>query len=321
MSTSQLARFFRDGKPLSWVINRYGEPAAFSASTILGGLVLIITILVPGSITARAQEGSLPNKSCYTLFNPTPDKYMREMSPDRPDKTDSPFTVDAGHFQIEMDFANFTYDAPSSERGNIRSASYQVAPMNLKVGVLNNMDFQLVLSSWQWQRIEDKSTGTIEQRSGFGDVTPRVKVNLVGNDGGFLAVALIPFLKLPTNQDHLGNRAVEGGVGIPYAFDIPGWDVGFQTTFSFNRNDVGHGYHMECDNSVSIGHPLIGKLSAYAEFFSSISTQRGAGWIGTVDTWLTYQVNKNLWLDGGAYIGVTGAADDWHPWVGMTWRY
>ena len=20
-------------------------------------------------------------------------------------------------------------------------------------------------------------------------------------------------------------------------------------------------------------------------------------------------------------IGVTAAADDWHPWVGMTWRY
>jgi Putative MetA-pathway of phenol degradation len=287
----------------------------------LCGLAWVVASLTAGCVTARAQEASWPNKSCYTLFNPTPDKYMREMSPDRPDKTDSPFTVDAGHFQIEMDFANFTYGSPSSERDNIRSVSYQIAPMNLKVGVLNNMDFQLVLSPWQWQRIEDKSAGSIEQRSGFGDIIPRVKVNLVGNDGGFLALALIPFLKLPTNQDHLGNRAVEGGVGIPYAFDIPGWDVGFQTTFSFNRNDVGHGYHMECDNSVSIGHPLIGKLSAYMEFFSSVSTERGAGWVGTVDTWLTYQFNKNLRVDGGAYIGATGAADDWHPWLGMTLRY
>ena len=84
----------------------------------------------------RAQETPTPDKSGYNLFNPTPDDYMREMSPDRPDKTDSPITVDAGHFQLEMDFANLTYDAPNSERGNVKSEDYQIAPMNLKVGVL-----------------------------------------------------------------------------------------------------------------------------------------------------------------------------------------
>ena len=31
-----------------------------------------------------------------------------------------------------------------------------------------------------------------------------------------------------------------------------------------------------------------------------------------MDTWLTYQVHKNLRLDGGIYLGVTPVADDWH---------
>jgi hypothetical protein len=31
------------------------------------------------------------------------------------------------------------------------SENYQIAPMNLKVGVLNNMDFQLVLMPYQWE--------------------------------------------------------------------------------------------------------------------------------------------------------------------------
>ena len=35
---------------------------------------------------------------------------MREMSTDRPDKTESPYTVDAGHFQIEWDLFNFERD-------------------------------------------------------------------------------------------------------------------------------------------------------------------------------------------------------------------
>ena len=275
---------------------------------------------------AAAQETSTggtntPDKTGYNLFNPTPDEYMREMSPDRPDKTDSPFTVDAGHFQLEMDFANFTYDAPNSERGNVKTEDYQIAPMNLKVGVLNNTDFQLVLAPWQWERTEDRSAGTTEQKSGFGDITPRVKVNLIGNDGGFFALALIPFVKLPTSQDHLGNDSVEGGLGIPFAFDVPNWDVGFQTTFNCNHDGVGSGYHAEFNNSVSIGHAVIGKLSYHVEFFSSVSTEQNSDWIGTFDTWFTYQANKNLCFDAGVYIGVTPSADDWHPWVGMTWRY
>ena len=269
----------------------------------------------------NAQEAALPDKSAYTIFNRTPDEFMRELNADRPDKTDCPFTVDAGHFQVEMDFANLTYNRPNSQRGNVQSTAFDVVPMNLKVGLLNNLDFQLVFTPFHWERNDNRDSRKITQNSGFEGMTPRFKVNLLGNDGGFLAVALIPFLKLPTSQDHLGNGGVEGGLGIPYAFDIPGWEVGLQTTFRFNCNETGGGRHTEFDNSISIGHRVVGNLSGYVEFFSNVSREQEATWVGTVDTWLTYQFNKSLRLDGGVYIGVTRAADDWHPWIGMTWRY
>ena len=246
---------------------------------------------------------------------------MRELSADRPDKTDCPFTVDAGHFQLEMDDANFTYDAPTAAHGNLKTERYQLAPMNIKVGVLNNMDFQLVFQPYQGQRTEDKTTGAVENDAGFGDITPRIKVNLVGDDGGFVAIALIPYVKFPTAKRSFGDGAYEGGVGIPYAFDVPGWDVGFQTTVACDHDNVGSGYHADIANSISIGHAVIGALEYHVEFFSSVSTERNSDWVGTFDTWLTYQVNKNMVLDAGVYIGVTAAADNWHPWVGMTWRY
>lgn len=44
----------------------------------------------------RAQEAPLPDKNRDTLFYPTPAEYLRELSPDRPDKTESPCAVDAG---------------------------------------------------------------------------------------------------------------------------------------------------------------------------------------------------------------------------------
>src|SRR5262249_5703166 len=123
-----------------------------------------------------------------------------------------------------------------------------------KVGLLNNVDLQLVLAPYRHMRIKDETTGATEYRSGFGDVTPRVKVNLAGNDGGFFALGLIPFVKFPTAQEHLGNGAYEGGVGIPYTFEVSSWDVGFQTTFSGIHDDIGNRYHAEFANSVSVGH-------------------------------------------------------------------
>jgi hypothetical protein len=276
---------------------------------------------MPGLAADMGDATASPDKSHYNLFSPTPDEFMRELAADRPDKTDCPFTVDAGHFQLEMDFANLTYNSPNGERGHVQSTAFEAAPMNLKVGLLNNVDFQLVFTPYRWERTDNRDSRKITENSGFEGITPRFKINLLGNDGGFLAVALIPFLKLPASQDHLGNGAAEGGLGIPYAFDIPGWDVGLQSTFRFNRNETDSGRHTEFGNSISVGHRLIGNFSGFVEFFSNVSTEQGSTWVGTVDSWLTYEVSKNLRLDGGVYIGVTPAADDWHPWLGMTWRY
>jgi len=270
---------------------------------------------------AAAEEGNKPSpdKSGYNLFNPTPRALLRELSADRPDKTDCPFTVDAGHFQVEMDFANLTYTRASSQ-GMARLRSYEAAPMNLKIGLLNNLDFQFVCTPYRWERTDAVAARPTAEKSGFDGVTPRLKVNLLGNDGGFFALGLIPFVRVPLSRG-INHGSLEGGVGIPYALDLPGWDLGFQSGFHLNHNGETSGYHIEFDNSVSIGHPIMGKLSASVEFFSSVNTERGAGWVGTVDTWLTIQVTQNWRLDGGVYMGVTRAADDWHPFVGMTRRF
>lgn len=267
--------------------------------------------------TSRASQ----DKSGFNLFNPVPQELMRDMAPERPDKTDSPFTLDAGHFEVEMDFANLTYNGPNSERGKTRSTAVEVAPMNLRVGLLNNVDFQVMFTTYRWEETKDLRQGRVETKDGFDGITARLAVNILGNDSGFFALGLIPFINAPLHSGDLGNNSVEGGMGIPYSFNIPGWDVGFQTVFRANRNEIGAGYHAEFDNSVSIGHSLIGKLSIAAEFFSTVSAERGAEWIGTMDTWLYYQVNRNVRLDGGVFIGVTPTADDWHPWLGMTWRF
>ncbi len=192
------------------------------------------------SPTNAPAEGVRPDKSSYHLFNPTPASLMREMSTDRPDKTESPFTVDAGHFQLEMDLATHTRDHDTANGADVKTRSYSAAPMNLKAGLLNNVDLQVVIETYNWVRTEDRTARTIARQSGFGDVIPRLKLNLWGNDGGTTAFGLMPFVKIPSNQDHLGNRAVEGGLILPFAMELPaGFSLGMMTEFDFNENQVG----------------------------------------------------------------------------------
>lgn len=58
----------------------------------------------------RAFADEPPDKNGYNLFHATPDALLREMATDRPDKTESAYSVDAGHYQIEMDLLTYTYD-------------------------------------------------------------------------------------------------------------------------------------------------------------------------------------------------------------------
>ena len=57
------------------------------------------------------------------------------------------------------------------------------------------------------------------------------------------------------------------------------------------------------------------------EFFSAVSTERDAGWVGTFDAGLIYELAKNILLNTGVNIGVTRSADDWNGFVGLAWRF
>jgi hypothetical protein len=120
------------------------------------------------------------NKWQYNLFNPTPRALMREMSTDRPDKTESAYTVDAGHFQFEADVVSFGVDRWNADGERVFGVN--VANVNLKAGLYYNVDLQLVVENYVYEQV--RADGATVRKSGFGDLTTRLKVNLWGNDGG-----------------------------------------------------------------------------------------------------------------------------------------
>jgi hypothetical protein len=262
------------------------------------------------------------DKSGYNLFRRTPDQLLRELITDRPDKTESPYTVDAGHYQLETDLLSYTFDRP--EVGGTRStvSTFAIAPINFKVGLLNNTDLQVVAQTYNLQRARDHDANMSDVISGFGDVLVRLKTNLWGNDRGATAFGVMPFVKLPSNQHHLGNRALEGGIIFPLAIKLPReWELGAMTELDYLQNSTGSDYHKEFINSVTVGHSIMGGLAGYLEFFSAVSTEGTADWIGTFDFGFTYQVTANFQLDAGMNVGVTRSADNLNPFIGFSVRY
>jgi hypothetical protein len=278
---------------------------------------LFLTLAALG-VAAQETNAIPPDKSGYNLFNLVPENLMRDLSPDRPDQIESPFTVDAGHYQLEMDFANFTYD----KTGGTTMEAWAVGDFNLRIGLLNQLELSLIFDNYLHIHTDDRIAGTSTTQSGVGDFTARLKINLWGDDGGQTAFGLLPYVKFPTSTDNLGNNAVEGGMIFPLAVSLPyDFDLSLETAVSLMNNDATGGYHEEFIASASLDHQIIGKLSGFVEFFSNFTTESHAGWVGTVDTGLEYHVTKNIQLDCDCYWGVTRAAADFNPFCGITVRF
>lgn len=267
-------------------------------------------------IPAEAGNLEAPNsqKWAYNLFNPVPRALMRPMSTDRPDKTESPYTVDAGHFQFETDLVSFAFDQWNSDGERIFGMN--AGNINLKIGILNNVDLQLVVENYVFQ--QTKAEGQVEQKAGFGDLTTRLKVNFWGNDGGPTAFGIMPFVRFPTNTDGLSNKQVEGGVIFPFALELPyGWGMGVMTEVDIVSREDGS-YGPDFINSITFSHDIVGNLAGYVEFFSQLSEGE---LVVTLDTGLTYALTEDIQLDCGCNFGVTEAAEDFNPFVGLSMRF
>jgi hypothetical protein len=58
--------------------------------------------------------------------------------------------VDAGHFQVEMDLISYTRDRHTVPGIGLDTDTIALAPVNLKVGLFNQVDFQLMLATYNW---------------------------------------------------------------------------------------------------------------------------------------------------------------------------
>ena len=144
------------------------------------------------------------------------------------------------------------------------------------------------------------------ENDGFGDTTVRLKINLLGNDGGKLMIGFVSSLKIPTNTGDTGNHVWEPGFPVNYSLPL-GLTLFAQTRIDILDQPGSGSMRMQWQNPIGLSRTIIGNLSGYVEFYDAVSTGRNQPWIGTFDTGLIYQVTQCS-VDANSFFGLIDSA-------------
>jgi Putative MetA-pathway of phenol degradation len=299
-----------------------GNRACSVRAIRLAGIATVFAVL---SYSARAGDGStsdpdVADKSGYTLLNPTPDDEMRKFAPDRPAKGYSVRTIDAGHFEVEMDTISYTY----SMYLGIATHSVQALDPNFKIGVTNWADVEIQFNGLQSSRSLDAvSAATLDNGAGVGDFVLRAKMNLIGNDAGPVGLAIIPYVKLPSSAPIISNGVVEGGLIAPLALRLPQDYLVTLMTEVDALKDSANRREANFVNLIGVSHPVPGieGSNATVELYSAVGGDRAAPPIYTFDLGINFRVDKHTILDIGLNLGLNNAAPKLQIYTGISARF
>ena len=266
---------------------------------LLCSIVLIISVTAVLAQTDDTKKG-------YHLFNPTPRDKMREFSIDRPDVTESPNSLDAGHFQFEGDIFRWAKES----RGD---APTQLSYWNglYKLGLTNKLDIHFGIELYNTYQDADGKT----YEKGYGNTTIRLKYNFWGNEGDTkTALGVIPYVTLPTSPV---DEDVSFGVGFPFSVGLnEALDFGAQFQGDFDPDGM-DGYDFSYLQTFVLGGGLVGKLDFFAEVAGIFSHQDP---IFTLNGGLIYNVTPNVKIDVAGNYGLVDEAYS-TAFLGLSFRY
>ncbi|BDS06288.1 hypothetical protein NT6N_13280 [Oceaniferula spumae] len=252
--------------------------------------------------------------ACAGEISPTlaPSNALRELEADRPDATESPRTVDAGHFQIESSILGYSRDRSGGERFD----SWTWGETNLKYGLNDSMDLQLVIAPYVREVM--RSGAMREEAEGFGDVTLRLKWNLWGNDEGKTAFAIFPYVKIPSGTA-VSNDHWEGGVILPWATEIcEGIGFGMQAEVAYVWDDSDRDYDIDFLHTAVLGFDVTDQLGLYIEYLGIAGDHPYEAYASGGVTWAFTDLFQ--W-DAGVVLGLNDAAEDLNTFTGFTVKF
>jgi len=277
-------------------------------------ILLTLSFITLGIASFSQNLPGFSDKTQYSILNPTPVNRLRSMETDRPDVTESSYTVDAGHFQYEGDLARYTI----TQDGGVKNRQVVFNNGTYKMGITNSFDLHIAVESYILSSTNNNQGNKPSTAKGFGDVVLRVKKNLIGNDSGSFSLAILPFIKLPTGSVYKDNH-IEGGVIFPYTVNnIPDWSIGGEVELQLLNERAGYTYKACLLQSFVVEHELTKRIAFFAETHYTYSEDLKR-FENYANGGLILSAGDNLHFDCGFNYGIQSYAFKSY-FVGMSFR-
>lgn len=227
------------------------------------------------------------------------------VEPDRPDISNSTYTVPVRALQVELglEYAR-AHNDPTERR-----LAFQTT---LRTGLSDRLEVRL--DGVPLIRLKETSDDI-----GMGDIAPGLKYRVFDppEGQGWPALGIQPFVKIPTARVPIGSGRLDAGLLVLADQDVPG---AVQLTVNAGLVVVGqpHGALLQGLASASVSCEFVGRLTPFLEmFFASRDEREGHDTLG-LDTGLVYLLTRRVAIDAAAETTLNRRRPDYALRTGLS---
>ncbi|MFC1733902.1 transporter [candidate division KSB1 bacterium] len=233
-----------------------------------------------------------------------------ELVTDRPDQTESAFTVPKGYLQIETGIVNET-----DESIGIKEKTTAWNTTLFRYGLLDNWEIRFGVEYLDYT-ITDKIMITENQFSGFSPIIIGTKI-LIANENGFIPqLAFLGHLTISgTGEGNFFSEYLASDFRFALEYSITN-----NISFGANAGSEWDGVNLNSNNfySIVLGISPLKNLGIFIEAYGYILEKSSPD--HRADVGITYLIKNNLQFDVSTGIGINEIAPDRFLSAGLSWR-
>jgi hypothetical protein len=232
---------------------------------------------------------------------------------DRPDQTESSWTIPKHRVQIE---SGFLYRTTKTDNATFKETVYQGTLM--RYGLLDNFELRVATAYSETElEVMEGSTDTAGTATGFEPLVIGFKVLIVEEKGWIPRMTFVGSMIIP--------RAASKEKQVPHyapSFRFTGeYTITDWVSFGFNVGTDWSAFEANAIGYLSgvFGFSVLPWLGAFAEYYSYLPGGAGNNQ-HNVDGGFTFPVRPNLQFDASAGIGLSEESPDYFVAAGFSWR-